>query len=457
MKACSACARLFPDDAGFCPVDGNQLIDAAQVPVPPNPEDARIGQILCNRYQVWRVVADGGMGRVYEAIDTYSQRHVALKVLHPEVATDEVALERFRQEFQVSKQLPHNFIVEVFDFQPTQDQSYALAMEFLYGEELRGTLKRESVIPPERVVRMISQAAVALDEAHGRGLVHRDLKPDNVFLCQTREGDMVKILDFGSVKDKTDNAKKLTVMGTTIGSPFYMSPEQAQGLETLDHRADVWALAAITYECVTGKVPFKGANGPSILLEILTKEPVPPSQVGAGLKYPVPPSLDRVMAHGLRKQAGSRIPSVGAFADALGRAYGLEGNHYAWAKTQQSDLGSVIAAKMGGLMSESSQSGPSSASDGFFGEAGALDVLGDPFAASAGQSSSVGAPPAAAVAAQGRGQMAYGGAPAPPAHYGYGDDVPVGVPTSNLGLVLALIGAGVVVVVVIIVAVIIIL
>ena len=155
-------------------------------------------------------------------------------------------------------------------------------MEFLYGEELRATLKREKVIPPARVVRMLSQVAIALDEAHARKLVHRDLKPDNLFLCQTREGDIVKILDFGSVKDKNEGAKKLTVLGTTIGSPFYMAPEQAQGLETLDHRADVWALAAIAYECMTGSVPFKGNNGPSILLEILTKEPKPPSQAAAG-------------------------------------------------------------------------------------------------------------------------------------------------------------------------------
>ena len=126
--------------------------------------------------------------------------------------------------------------------------------------------------------------------------MHRDLKPDNIFLCQTGEGDIIKILDFGSVKSKAADAKKLTVMGTTIGSPYYMAPEQAQGLDTLDHRADVWALAAITYECVTSKVPFSGANGPSILLEILTKEPAAPSSAGQGGRYPGPSSLDRVMA-----------------------------------------------------------------------------------------------------------------------------------------------------------------
>jgi serine/threonine protein kinase len=216
-------------------------------------------------------------------------------------------------------------------------------MEFLYGEELRATLKRESVLPPERVVRMVSQVAIGLDEAHARKLVHRDLKPDNVFLCQTREGDIAKILDFGSVKDKSDPAKKLTVMGTTIGSPYYMAPEQAQGLESLDHRADVWALAAITYECLVGTVPFKGNNGPSILLEILTHDPDPISQVGAELG--VPATMDEVMEVALAKNPEIRYSTIGAFVDAFGHAYGLEGDHRAWAGTPEADLCLQIATR----------------------------------------------------------------------------------------------------------------
>jgi serine/threonine protein kinase len=354
MKACAACGRLYPDDAAFCPLDGSRLRDVRQVAVAPSAEDARVGCVLCGRYQLRRVVADGGLGRVYEALEFATGRHVALKVLHAEVAQDEVALERFRREFEVSKQLPHEYIVDVLDFQATDDRSYALAMEFLYGEELRATLKRERVLAPERTVRMVSQAAIALDAAHARRLVHRDLKPDNLFLCQTTEGDNLKILDFGSVKDKADTARKLTVMGTTIGSPFYMSPEQAQGLDTLDHRADVWTLAAITYECVTGQVPFCGSNGPSILLAILSSEPTPPSQAGAGQKYAVPPSLDEVIAQGLNKAAAERIGSAGAFADALGAAYGLQGSHAQWAQTPQQDLAVRIAARLPGLMQTSS-------------------------------------------------------------------------------------------------------
>ena len=369
MKACRACGRLYPDDAGFCPADGQELYSATQVPVPSDDQDARIGQLLCQRYQVRRVVADGGMGRVYEALDMAGQRNVALKILHPDIARDSVAVERFKREFEVSKQLPHSHIVEVTDFQATPDGSWALVMEFLYGEELRSTIKRQKVLKPARLVRVLSQVAIGLDAAHAKKFVHRDLKPDNLFLCQTTVGDIVKILDFGSVKDKTSGAKKLTVMGTTIGSPFYMSPEQAQGLETLDQRADVWALGAIAYECVTGSVPFKGINGPSILLEILTKEPAVPSAAGQGQKYPIPPGVDRAIGGALKKTAALRTPSVGAFADQMGHAYGLEGDHTVWAKESEEALDKLISSKLDALMTAPlPEKKKGDAADSFFGE-----------------------------------------------------------------------------------------
>jgi serine/threonine-protein kinase len=418
MKACPVCGRLYPDDAGFCPVDGQQLSSATQVPVQSDSDDPRIGQLFCDRYQLRRVVADGGMGRVYEALDMRERRNVALKILHPEVARDEVAVERFKREFQVSKLLPHSHIVEVLDFQPTHDGTYALAMEFLYGEELRATLKRESVIPPARVVRMLSQVALGLDEAHARQFVHRDLKPDNLFLCQTSAGDTVKILDFGSVKDKGIGAKKLTMLGTTIGSPYYMSPEQAQGLDTLDQRADVWAMAAIAYECVTGRVPFLGTNGPSILLEILTKEAKPPSEMGKGQKFPVPPTLDRVMVQAFRKQAAMRTASVGALADQVGEAYGLTGGHRVWAEVPEGDLSAQIQARMAEVMQPSVEAPrPATAADSFFGES---DALADDM-------------PAAPVA------LVSGVAPTIPD----GALIPAGVPkTSNNKLLMIALGGG---------------
>jgi serine/threonine protein kinase len=372
VKACPRCGRLYPTEAGFCPEDGQQLTTLSMAPVEPSASDPRMGVLLCGRYQVRRVVADGGMGRVYEAFDTTTDRNVAVKLLHSDVAKDSVSVERFKREFAVSQLLPHEHIVEVFDFQPTPDGSYALVMEFLYGEELRNTIKREKVLSPARVVRMLSQLALGLDGAHERHLVHRDLKPDNIFLCQTSDGDIVKILDFGSVKDKAENAKKLTVIGTTIGSPFYMAPEQAQGLDTLDRRADVWALAAITYECLTGEVPFKGNSGPAILLEILTKHPQPPSEFSRKDHFPIAPGLDAVMTRAFQKSANHRIPSVGELADQVGHAYGLTDTHKEWASRTQQDLEAAIVASLPLLMTLTKER--DQVADSFFGVA---DDLGD--------------------------------------------------------------------------------
>jgi serine/threonine-protein kinase len=367
MKSCPVCQRTFPNDAGFCPADGTELTAASAAPVAPSADDPRIGAKLCGRYEIRRVVADGGMGRVYEGIDKETDSRIAVKVLHDDVAKDEVALERFKREYEISALLPHEHIVQVLDFQRDMVQkTWLLVMEFLDGEELRYILKREKVLPPERLVRMLSQVAIGLDEAHARNFIHRDLKPDNLFLCGTKAGDIVKLLDFGSVKDQSGNRKKLTVLGTTIGSPYYMSPEQAQGLDTIDARADVFALGALTYECTTGEVPFMGNNGPSILLAIMTKDPVPPSVKAASAKYPVPPALDEVIEEALAKNQNIRTKSVGALADAVGRAYGLEGDHRGWATTPQQDLARQIA--------EGVARAPAS-------KVAALGVAADPFAA----------------------------------------------------------------------------
>lgn len=341
MKACPTCHRLFPEDGGFCPIDGARLAGAADLPAPADPDDPRVGRTVCGgRYRIFRRVADGGTGRVYQALDTKEQRGVALKILHPEVAMDEISVERFKREYRLSSELPHKHIVEVLSFEATEDESFALVMEYLEGEELRMLLKREKVLPPERVIRILSQVALGMAEAHERKVVHRDLKPDNVFLCHTRDGDDVKILDFGSVRDNSEGAKKLTVMGTTIGSPFYMAPEQAQGLPSLDHRADVWSMGAIAYECLTGRVPFEGSTGPAILLAILSSEPKPPSVVGAA--HHVPATLDAVMEAALMKEPDLRIATAGALVDRIGAAYGLAGTHAEWASAPQEELGRRI-------------------------------------------------------------------------------------------------------------------
>lgn len=355
MKACRVCGRLYPDEAGFCPAEGQELYSVTQVPAASDDADPRVGTLLCERYQIRRVVADGGMGRVYEALDMVDQRNVAVKVLHAETAHNKVAVARFKREFAVSKQLSHEHVVEVLDFKPTSDDSFALVMEFLYGEDLRATLKREKVVRPARLVRLLSQVAIGLDGAHERKLVHRDLKPDNLFLCQTTVGDIVKILDFGSVKDSRRGAEQLTLLGTTVGSPFYMSPEQAQGLSTLDRRADVWALGAMAYECLTGTVPFIGTNAPSILMAILTREPVPPSVAATHGQFPIPRGVDRAIHGALTKRVARRTATAGAFAEEIGHAFGLEGTHAEWARTDEDDLDAEISVKLPELLQVSTE------------------------------------------------------------------------------------------------------
>ena len=366
MKGCPACGRLYPSEAAFCPVDGHGLTSASEAPLADEAGDKRLGYLIAERYELRRVVADGAMGRVYEALDRLDRQSVAVKILHTEVASNEVELERFRREFQVNQLLPHAHIVKVIDFSPTHDGSFALVMEFLYGEELSAALRRKGRLHPARVVRLLSQLALALDQAHSKKLVHRDLKPDNLFLCQTSEGDNVKILDFGSVKDKARSAKNLTVMGTTIGSPFYMAPEQAQGLPTLDHRADIWALAAIGFECITGRVPFVGQNGPTILINILQNEAPAPSSVVDQTAVPIPKSVDAAFARAFRKKPEYRPSSVGEFADEVGVAYGLRGTHADWARSSEQSLRERIDVALPGILERELDQSRDSVEDAFF-------------------------------------------------------------------------------------------
>ena len=314
--------------SGVCPKDATKLEPIEQVPVATLADDPFVGHKVAGKYELRRVVADGGMGRVYEGRQLDPERRVAVKILHAS-AEDGVNIERFKREAETSQSLDHSHIVEVFDFAEEKpapgrkDGAWFLVMEYLDGDELRTVLTRQKTIPMPRAIRIMSQTAIALDGAHARGAVHRDLKPDNIFLVRRREGDLVKVLDFGSVKftKGQDKGAKLTVMGTTIGSPFYMSPEQAKGVPDLDHRADVWALGAIVYEMAVGQVPFAAPNGPQILFKILSEEPMPPSFTSDS----APTELDDFIVKALNKKRELRYQSCGELADALGRWIRLGG------------------------------------------------------------------------------------------------------------------------------------
>jgi serine/threonine-protein kinase len=331
----ASCGKRYPDNVAFCGECGKITIQEQ----PPDDVDARLGQRL-GSYLVVARIADGAMGRVYEGRHHETKARVAVKVLHAEVARDAVAVERFKREYETASEMKHPNIVKVIEFGATPDGMSFMTMEYLEGEELGHLLRRDGKLDSARLLRVASQIALGLDYAHSFGFIHRDLKPDNIFLCRGAAGDTVRILDFGSVKLQMETGPKLTAFGTTLGSPYYMSPEQAMGKQDVDQRTDVFALAAIVYECITGKIAFEAGNVAQILMRIINQNPTPPSQLVPEL----PPAVDDVIDKGLRKDKTKRYSDASSLANAFGQAYGLAGDAKQWAEVDVSELAKQITS-----------------------------------------------------------------------------------------------------------------
>ena len=250
-RRCPQCGTEYPDDTSFCGLDGTIVV---QVPPDGQLPDPRLG-LRFGEYVVAAHVADGAMGRVYEGRHVQSKQRVAIKVLHPDVAKDKVAVERFKREFETAQGIDSPYVVRVIDFGETPDKSFYLTMEYLEGLELGALLRKDGSVPAARGLRILAQIALGLDDAHSFGVIHRDLKPDNIFLVESPEGDQIRILDFGSVKLQMETGPKLTAFGTTLGSPYYMSPEQIKR-EPLGHYSDMYSLGVVLYQLFTGHRPF---------------------------------------------------------------------------------------------------------------------------------------------------------------------------------------------------------
>ena len=328
-RKCPNCATVFEDATFYCGHDGTITLQVQ----PEGDEDPRIGTQLGD-YLVVARVADGGMGRVYEGRHPETRQRMAIKVLHPEIAADAVAVERFKREFETANEFRHPHIVSVHEFGSTPEGSYFMTMEYLYGEELGAAIRRDGAQPLPRVIQTLCQTALALDYAHSFGVIHRDLKPDNIFLCKREAGDDVRILDFGSVKLQMETGPKLTAFGTTLGSPYYMSPEQAMGKLDVDQRTDVFAIAAMLHEMVTGRVAFDGENVAAILMNIIKGDPTPAS----ALEPDLPQALDAVIEKGVAKDKAQRYPSVTALAAATLHAFGLTGSVEEWADKSVAEI-----------------------------------------------------------------------------------------------------------------------
>lgn len=273
------------------------------------------GDLIHQRYRLVRKLGAGASGAVWEAKNELIDRDVALKVMDPEVANDAVALQRFFNEAKAGGRVRSPSIVEILDIGQAEDGSPFLVFELLTGEGLDTFLQRETVMDPEMFVQLFVGIAKALETAHKQGIVHRDLKPANIFIDEPAPGDKVaKILDFGISKvfDTTQNFT-LTRAGTVVGSPAYMSPEQAAGREDLDGRADVWSLGVVMYEALTGTLPHDAANYNALMVRILTQDPDPV----ATRKPDLPQNLCLIVDACLRRERDERIASAGELAKKL--------------------------------------------------------------------------------------------------------------------------------------------
>jgi len=273
------------------------------------------GQVLAGKYRVGARLGGGGMGEVYEAVQEGLGRRVAIKVMSGPMASDPQLLERFQREARAVAALGHPHIVQVTDFQDNPGEPPFLVMERLVGESLGELLERQPMLDPQRACRIAEQTLSALSAAHETGLVHRDVKPDNIFLCQSDTGsDIVKLLDFGVAKamEETQHGK-LTSTGAIVGTLVYMAPEQARG-EAIDARADVYALGACLYHMLAGQPPFNAPNA-ARLLSMVCSEPVPP--LGA-LRPDLDPNLVAIVMRAMAHYAQQRYPSARAMMSALG-------------------------------------------------------------------------------------------------------------------------------------------
>jgi serine/threonine-protein kinase len=275
--------------------------------------------VVADRFRLVRMIGRGGMGSVWQAVHIALDQPCAVKFIEGELANVAEAHARFEREAKAAAQLRSPHVVQILDHGVWQGRPY-IAMELLDGEDLAKALaKAGGKLPPAQVNAIVQQVCRALTKAHQVGIVHRDLKPDNIFLVNDDDRQIVKILDFGVAKQRSQVIDGTnTKTGVMLGTPYYMSPEQAQGIKTVDARSDLWSLAVIVYQCITGKLPFESEALGDLLVKIIVS-PIPvPSQVAA-----VPPGFDEWWAKAAQRAPENRFQTAKDFANALALALGV--------------------------------------------------------------------------------------------------------------------------------------
>jgi TonB family protein len=332
MKRCQNCNQVFIDSSRFCPRDGGNLEEVQSdlttragqpaTGTQANLDEMMIGRVLAGRYRLLSKIGQGGMGAVYKGEHVKMNRSTAIKVLTSDLSSNPEFVARFEREAEMASRIEHPNAVSIYDFGEAEGGLVYLAMEFLDGQSLSDIIKQEAPLPLDRVVSIACQAAEALDVAHRLGIVHRDFKPDNVMACRKTgrlENEMVKVLDFGIAKQTlTEHGQAaLTQTGFVLGTPQYMSPEQVAG-ENLDGRSDLYSLALVTYEMLSGAFPFAGTSAQSVVVKRLLEHPTPLSKANPHLD--LPPEVEPVIMKALARNPDDRYRSTAEFAADLKRA-----------------------------------------------------------------------------------------------------------------------------------------
>lgn len=307
MKKCPKCGIEYPDTTTLCPADGVALERTS---------DVLIGQTLIGKYRIDERLNEGGMGAVYRGTHVLMDKTVAIKVLRPSLAADQKIVARFSREARAASRILHPHALSVTDFGESEDGVVFLVMEYLNGTTLKDIIRKEGPMQLPRVVEIIRQVGSALDAAHEQGVVHRDLKSENIMLLATNGPEYAKVLDFGIAKIKEAEGvfdPGLTAPDLVIGTPQYMSPEQCSQAPDIDSRSDVYSLGVIIYEMLVGHVPFTGESPTTIMMKHL-QEPVPSVLVE---RPDLPASMDGVLSRAMAKQPQDRYQCVGELVDDL--------------------------------------------------------------------------------------------------------------------------------------------